>query len=44
MTGWQHRWSKKNLETGNVWFNSEYHQIGKKKMFWEKNIKKVKKH
>ena len=23
MTGWQHRWSKKNLETGNVWFNSE---------------------
>ena len=30
MTGWQHRWSKKNLETGNVWFNSEYHQIGKK--------------
>ena len=30
MTGWQHRWSKKNLETGNVWFNSEYHQRGKK--------------
>ena len=30
MTGWQHRWSKQNLETGNVWFNSEYHQRGKK--------------
>ena len=30
MTGWQQRWSKKNLETGNVWFNSEYHQPGKK--------------
>ena len=30
MTGWQHRWSKRNLETGNVWFNSEYHQRGKK--------------
>ncbi len=30
MTGWQHKWSKKNLETGNVWFNSEYHQPGKK--------------
>ena len=32
MTGWQHRYSKKNLETGNIWFNSEYHQIGKKKV------------
>ena len=30
MTGWQHKWSKQNLETGNVWFNSEYHQPGKK--------------
>ena len=30
MTGWQHRWSKQNLETGNVWFNSEYHKRGKK--------------
>ena len=30
MTGWQQRWSKKNLETGNIWFNSEYHQRGKK--------------
>ena len=25
MTGWQRRWSKKNLETGDIWFNSEYH-------------------
>ena len=32
MTGWQQRWSKSNLETGNVWFNSEYHQPGKKKI------------
>ncbi len=30
MTGWQQRWSKKKLETGNVWFNSEYHQPGTK--------------
>ena len=30
MTGWRQRWSKKNLETGNVWFDSEYHQRGKK--------------
>ncbi len=30
MTGWQQRWSKKHLETGNVWFNSEYHQRGNK--------------
>ena len=30
MTGWEHRWSKKKLETGNVWFNSEHHQPGKK--------------
>ena len=30
MTGWQQRWSKSKLETGNVWFNSEYHQPGKK--------------
>ena len=33
MTGWQQRWSKKNLETGNVWFNSEYHQSQVKKTF-----------
>ena len=32
MTGWQHKYSKKNLETGNIWFNSEYHQWGKKKV------------
>ena len=30
MTGWQQRWSKTRLETGSVWFNSEYHQPGKK--------------
>ena len=30
MTGWQQRWSKSKLETGNIWFNSEYHQPGKK--------------
>ena len=32
MTGWQRRWSKKHLETGDIWFNSEYHQPGKKKV------------
>ncbi len=32
MTGWQQKWSKSKLETGNVWFNSEYHQPGKKKV------------
>ena len=42
MTGWQHRWSKKNLETGNIWFNSEYHQIGKKNVLG-KEYKKGKK-
>ncbi len=42
MTGWQQRWSKKNLETGNVWFNSEYHQIGKKSVLG-KDYKKGKK-
>ena len=30
MTGWQQKWSKTQLETANVWFNSEYHQPGKK--------------
>ena len=30
MTGWQQKWSKSLLETGNVWFNHEYHQPGKK--------------
>ncbi len=42
MTGWQQRWSKKNLETGNVWFNSEYHQRGKKNVLG-KEYKKGKK-
>jgi len=42
MTGWQHKWSKKNLETGNVWFNSENHQRGKKTVL-EKEYKKGKK-
>ncbi len=42
MTGWQQRWSKKNLETGNVWFNSEYHQLGKKNVLG-KEYKKGKK-
>ncbi len=42
MTGWQQRWSKKHLETGNVWFNSEYHQIGKKNVLG-KEYKKGKK-
>ena len=42
MTGWQHRWSKKNLETGNIWFNSDYHQIGKKNVLG-KEYKKGKK-
>ena len=30
MTGWEHKYGKKSLETGNVWFNSEHHQPGKK--------------
>ncbi len=42
MTGWQQRWSKKHLETGNVWFNSEYHQLGKKNVLG-KEYKKGKK-
>ncbi len=42
MTGWQQRWSKKKLETGNVWFNSEYHQPGKKNVLG-KEYKKGKK-
>ena len=36
MTGWQQKWSKSQLETGNVWFNSEYHQPGKKKVLGKK--------
>ena len=42
MTGWQQRWSKSKLETGNVWFNSEYHQPGKKNVLG-KEYKKGKK-
>ena len=42
MTGWEHRWSKKKLETGNVWFNSEHHQPGKKNVLG-KEYKKGKK-
>ena len=42
MTGWQRRWSKKHLETGDIWFNSEYHQPGKKKVLG-KEYKKGKK-
>ena len=26
MTGWSHKWSRKNLETGDVWFDQEMHQ------------------
>jgi len=32
MTGWQRKWSKTRLETGNIWFNPEYHQPGNKKV------------
>ena len=42
MTGWQRRWNKKHLETGDIWFNSEYHQPGKKKVLG-KEYKKGKK-
>ena len=42
MTGWRQRWSKSKLETGNVWFNSEYHQPGKKNVLG-KEYKKGKK-
>ncbi len=30
MTGWQRKWSRSQLETGNIWFNYDYHQPGKK--------------
>ena len=30
MTGWGHKWSRKNLETGDVWFDQEKHQKGDK--------------
>ena len=32
MTGWGHKWSRKNLETGDVWFDQEKHQKGDKKV------------
>ena len=32
MTGWQRKWSKTRLETGNIWFNPEYHEPGNKKV------------
>ena len=30
MTGWQHKWNPKKLETGDVWFNFEKHQPNEK--------------
>ena len=30
MTGWSHKWSRKTLETGDVWFDQEKHQKGDK--------------
>ena len=33
MTGWQNKWSERGLETGNVYFDSERHQPGKKIVF-----------
>jgi len=30
MTGWQHKWNTKRLETGDIWFNFETHQPNKK--------------
>ncbi len=30
MTGWQHKWDTKRLETGDIWFNFETHQPNKK--------------
>lgn len=30
MTGWQHKWDHKRLETGDVWFNYEIHQPNNK--------------
>jgi len=32
MSGWRPKWGKKRLETGDVHFDSEYHQPGKKKV------------
>ena len=39
MTGWRHKWGKKRLETGDVHFDSEYHQPGKKKVLGKEYIK-----
>jgi len=33
MTGWRNKWSERSLETGNVYFDSERHQPGKKIVF-----------
>ena len=30
MTGWQHKWDRTRLETGDIWFNFEAHQPNKK--------------
>ena len=30
MTGWAHKWDRKNLETGDIWFDQEMHQKGDK--------------
>jgi len=32
MTGWGHKWSSKDLETGDVWFDQDKHQKGDKKV------------
>ncbi len=42
MTGWRQRWSKTRLESGSVFFDSEYHQPGKK-IFMGKTYPKGKK-
>ena len=32
MTGWSHKWSNKELETGDVWFDQDKHQKGEKRI------------
>jgi len=32
MTGWQSKWTKSKLETGDIWFNYEHHQPNEKKI------------
>ena len=32
MTGWSHKWSNKELETGDVWFDQDKHQKGEKQI------------